>query len=38
MQPITLVHSVDDAKANIGRFNRIINGGSEADVDYIMTH
>ncbi|MFS2015042.1 hypothetical protein ACEN88_00505 [Massilia sp. CT11-108] len=28
MQPITLVHSVDDAKANIARFNRIINGGT----------
>lgn len=28
MQHITLVHSVDDAKANIERFNRIINGGS----------
>lgn len=28
MQPITLVHSVDDAKSNIARFNRILNGGS----------
>lgn len=28
MRPITLVHSVDDAKINIGRFNRIISGGS----------